>query len=289
MRRVGVFLSGACWVALMCAGTLAEPVQVVLLGGQSNMAGRGEFQKLDAESVRRIDAVKDRVRVSSQGRPVLPLSYYKADKRQTGFGPELFMGVTLAEKYPDREFLFVKTAQGGTSLYGAWSPDWTAEKGLASEQGAARQKMQLYRDHVKSIRENIQLLKTENKSYELVGMAWMQGEKDSRKELSATTYEPNLRRLIEAYRAEFQCPDLPFVIGQINCPLRGKKDYKLGPQSVRQAMKNVAASIPHTAMVPTSTDPAWLDFPKHDDDLHYNTEGQKRLGTIMGTELIDLF
>ncbi|WP_075602768.1 sialate O-acetylesterase [Saccharicrinis aurantiacus] len=262
-------------------------IKVVLLGGQSNMAGRGVYSNLSDEDKQRIEQVKGRVLVVSQSKEATPLSYSKADKRKKEFGPELFIGVTLAEQFPNDTFLFIKTAVGGTSLHGAWSPDWTQEKAIASERGEARQKMKLYHDHIKSIHANLTQLEQEGKSYDIIGMAWMQGEKDTRLELSASEYESNLKRLIQAYEIEFKIENMPFVFGQINNPSR-TKDYQKGVQVVRSAMTNVANSSDFIQMIPTSKDTTWSDYPKHEDNVHYNCEGQKRLGSDMGKALIQL-
>lgn len=266
-----------------------DTLQVVLLGGQSNMAGRGVVADLDEAMLERIDAVALRVQVASQGKEAQPLSYAKPNKRATQFGPELFIGLTLAEKYPAQDFLMIKTAVGGTSLYGAWSPSWTQEKALASELGEKRQQMQLYTEHQAFIRSQLEKLDEQGRAYKLVGMAWMQGEKDTRRELTATTYEENLTALILAYRNDLNIDCLPFVFGQVNCPLRGKKDYAQGPEAVRTAMANVDKALDCTALIPTSMDTTWGDYPKHDDNVHYNAEGQMKLGTAMANALEGLW
>lgn len=276
-------------LTLFCLCSMGQDkVQVLFLGGQSNMAGRGVYADLSDADKARIEKVSKRVMVSAQGRDAYPLSYYTDGKHQKEFGPELFIGLKLAEAYPDRSFLFIKRAVGGTSLHGAWSPDWTEAKALASERGEARQKMKLYGEHIADIKKNLGKLKQKGKRYEIIGMAWMQGEKDSRLELSATKYEVNLKRLIGAYRTEFKLPNMPFVLGQINNPVRGKKDYQNGPAEVRRAIENVSNSDHNVKMIPTSTDPSWKDFPKREDNVHYTAEGQKRLGTAMGKALLEL-
>src|SRR5690606_13610631 len=114
------------------------------------------------------------------------------------------------------EFLLIKRAQGGTSLYGAWNPEWSADKAKAVEKGELKQNIKLYEELIKQIHQNLARLKAEGKKYQIIGMAWMQGENDAAKEVSAASYEENLKKLIAGIRKEFALPKMPFVIGQIN-------------------------------------------------------------------------
>ena len=76
---------------------------------------------------------------------------------------------------------------------------------------------------------------------------------------------------------------MPFVLGQINNPAPGGYTGV-----VRDAMVKVAQQDSLTGLVTTSTDTSWSDYPKHPDDVHYNAEGQKRLGIAMARKLINL-
>ena len=267
-------------------------VQIVLLAGQSNMAGAGNYDELDDGTKARIKAVANRVTVDRGVKKSAPyaLSYYPNkrsekydfDKR---FGPELLIGITLVEKNLTQEYLLIKKSQGGTALYGAWNPDWTAEKAKAVEK-VKKQNMQLYNDHLTSIRQHLNRLKKEGKTFKIIGLAWMQGENDAGKEISATTYEVNLKRLIEKYRTDLNVPNLPVVIGQINSHYGKFKKY--GPTMVRKAIAAVANADEKVIMIPTTADAPYDDFPKHPDNVHYNTEGQRRLGIAFGEALLFL-
>ncbi|MBJ7881558.1 sialate O-acetylesterase [Gelidibacter salicanalis] len=264
-------------------------VYVVLLAGQSNMAGAGNFDALDIEAIERIKNVSNRVALSYNGGKVKPLSYYDNTPSEKydfikRFGPELFMGLTLAENNPKQEFLFIKRSQGGTALYGAWNPKWTLEKAKAVEK-EQKQDVQLYNTHIEDIRANLKALEAQGKSYKIIGLAWMQGENDAAKEVSATTYESNLKILIKSYRDEFDVEDMPCVIGQINSKYG---NFKAGPNMVRQAMEDVAQSDKNVEVIKTTTDTSWSDYPKHADNVHYNAEGQRRLGIAFGEQLIIL-
>ena len=135
------------------------------------------------------------------------------------------------------------------------------------------------------VNSNLSKLKAEDKTYKIWGMCWMQGESDTNKALTAQSYEANLKMLIASCRKDFNYPDMPFVIGEINC--LGRK-YPQGPAEVRKAMENIAEADPKTGIIKTATDKTWADFPKNDDNLHYNAIGQQRLGIAFANELIEI-
>ncbi|UZO82236.1 sialate O-acetylesterase [Aquimarina sp. ERC-38] len=268
---------------------LDSVVNVVLLAGQSNMVGFGNYDDLSEELKDRIAKVADRVTVSYTYLNQVPLSYSKNKPNEKysftkRFGPELFIGLTLAEKYPNKEFLLIKHAKGGTSLYGAWSSDYTLEKAKEIEKGEKKQGWNLPQIHINLINKNLNILKEKGKDYKIIGMAWMQGENDALKEFAATSYAENLQKLIEKYRTTFNEENMPFVFGQIN----SRYGIKGGPAIVRSQMEKVPTMVQNTAILKTTTDKTWSDYPKHKDNVHYNAEGQKRLGIAFANELIKM-
>ncbi|WP_163397293.1 sialate O-acetylesterase [Flavobacterium fluviatile] len=74
-----------------------ELIQVVLLGGQSNMAGHGQYEALSTTDKQRIDKIADRLLASIKDNDPTPLSYAEGKSHVKNFGPELFLGVELAE------------------------------------------------------------------------------------------------------------------------------------------------------------------------------------------------
>lgn len=252
------------------------------------MAGAGNYNALSDADKARIKAVSSCVLLSRNGEAPIPLTYTisKGHLKKNGyaesFGPEMFIGVTLAEANPEQEYLFIKYSMGGTSLYGAWNPEWTQEKAQAVEKGEAKQARKLYSEHIAAIKENLTALEKAGKSYEIIGMVWMQGENDAAREISARSYEANLTTLIASYRAEFNVPEMPVVCGQINSAYGS---FPEGPDMVRTAFVDVADSDPNVAVIRTMKERPPMDFPKV-DGAHYNQEGQKRLGTAMGQALL---
>ncbi|SDR70217.1 protein of unknown function [Polaribacter sp. KT25b] len=262
-----------------------EEIHIVLFAGQSNMAGQGIVSNLSKQDIKRIDNISDRVLISTSTnsiKNVKPLSFY-VSKGENKFGPELFVGLTLAEKNPNQKYLFIKKAVGGTSLYGAWNSNWSKEKADLAEKNPEKKKMKLFSEHIKIINSNLEELKGTN--YKILGLLWMQGESDTNKEITASSYQQNLEDLIAAYRKELDLKKLPFIIGQINVLPR---KYKKGPEQVRNAMDSITRVDKFVEIVKTSLDPKWLDYPKHSDNLHYNTEGQKKLGIEFTKKLTSL-
>ena len=263
-----------------------KEVYVVLLAGQSNMAGAGNYDKLENSIKKRIEKVADRVFISQSNTSQKPLSWFKNKPSKKydftkRFGPELLMGLTLAEKYPNKEFLLIKHAKGGTALYGAWNPDWSIEKAKEIEKGEKKQSLNLVEQHIDLINQNLNVLKEKGKSFKIIGMTWMQGENDAVLEKAANMYAENLEKLIVKYRVMFKEKNMPFIFGQIN----SRYGFKDGAEIVRNQMEIASKKIKNTFLIKTSTDRNWLDFPKHDDNVHYNTEGQKKLGVAFANQL----
>ena len=271
---------------LCCFNFFAQKeIHVVLLAGQSNMAGQGIVSDVSAEDIKRVEKISDRVLISTSSQSIKnakPLSFY-LKKGENKFGPELFAGLTLAEQNPNQHYLFIKKAVGGTSLYGAWNTNWSSEKADLGENNPEKRKMKLFSEHIQIINSNLQELKGTN--YKILGLLWMQGESDTNKEITATSYQQNLENLIAAYRKELDLENLPFVIGQVNVLPR---KYKEGSGQVRAAMELVSKEDKFVEIIKTSLNPNWLDYPKHSDNLHYNSEGQKRLGIAFAHKLSSL-
>ncbi|ANW95292.1 hypothetical protein AXE80_02870 [Wenyingzhuangia fucanilytica] len=267
-----------------------EEVHIVLLGGQSNMSGVGHFKSLDEETISRINALSNRVMLSdTQLKKLIPLSELKnqiwgKDRRSKNFGPELFLGLTLAEKHPKQKYLFIKTAHGGTALYGAWNPNWSLEQSQAIERGEYKQGLKLYKIHINQIKAQLARLVSEGKTYKILGMVWMQGENDGALDVSAKNYGKNLKELLASYRRDLNLPNLPFVAGQTN----SHYGVKGGSDMVRQGFLDFEKSEDHVAVIKTLRDSPYTDFPKHSDNVHYNAEGQKRFGIAFAKALMTL-
>ena len=133
--------------------------KIFLVLGQSNANGRGNAGRLTEDDRKRLANVADRVILTYRGSiawPVrgssapgetghwsafgtrarrVPLGPLPMDLNEqenfgftTSFGPELFMGISLAEAMPGELLHIVKLATPGVSLYGQWNPMFTSDK-----------------------------------------------------------------------------------------------------------------------------------------------------------------
>ena len=284
---VGLILSNvACTnISDIKVDNATQVINVVLLAGQSNMEGAGNFDELPKDITNRIKAIENRVQYALRDEKSGPLTYKTSDyhKKKYGvyktFGPEMLIGLTLAETYPKKRFLLLKTAYGGTSLYGAWNPYWTKANAIKAEKGYKKD-LPLFSIFNENIDKQLTLLENQKQPYKTIGMVWLQGENDASKEFSAKSYQQNLTDLIKKLRHKYNFK--PFVIGQINSTY-GK--FKQGPEIVRNAMQIIADEDANVSIINTSTNSNWLDYPKH-DNVHYNTKGQVKLGKEFATKLM---
>ncbi|MDU0354001.1 sialate O-acetylesterase [Paraglaciecola aquimarina] len=267
-------------------------VQVILMAGQSNMAGAGNFDALDPKTKARLRQLGDQITIVTKrqsiqatNKQLFTESKYHLKKYgfERTFGPELAMLLTLTATHPEQRYLVIKTAYGGTSLHGAWNPNWSQDKAQAAEQGAYKQSLKLFAEHIQQIQQTLAYLTQQGTNYRLLGLGWLQGENDTNSALKAMHYKQNLQNLVAAYRTQLAQPELKVVVAQIN--MQAKK-YPEGTNLVRTAQQQAADADPFIRLLPTSLDPSWIDYPKHFDNVHYNTKGQINMGKTFASAFL---
>jgi hypothetical protein len=167
-----------------------QPLDLFLLAGQSNMAGRGVVEAEDLMPHARVWMLNR----SARWTPAVEPMHF--DKPIAGVGPGRAFGVALAEATPSIRVGLVPVAVGGSSI-AAWVP------GAIHEQTGAKP----YDDAVARIR-------AAKPQGTFRAILWHQGESDASDE-SAPHYESRLRSVIERLRSETGDPELPVLIGQL--------------------------------------------------------------------------
>lgn len=243
------FSAAAC--ALLAArpsgqSAVAPPaLDIFLLAGQSNMAGRGDVADEDRQAHPRV-WMFDRAR---QWVPAIEPMHF--DKPVAAVGPGRTFGLELARLFPDVNIGLVPAAVGG-------SPIWTWLPGVRYDETGAF-----------PWDEALARVRAARTAGTLKAILWHQGESDATAE-AAPLYEERLRDLIARFRAELDNPALPFLIGQLGrFPGRPWDD---GYIQVDAAHRRVAADVPHVAFVPSD------GLGDKGDSLHFSAQAARELG-----------
>jgi hypothetical protein len=238
-------LAAACARGTSSTGAPAE-MQIFLLAGQSNMAGRGKPTPQDSVPNPRVLALD---RAMAWVPALDPLHWDKP--AIAGVGPGRSFGLAIAATQPNARIGLVPAAVGGSPI-SSWEPGVLdpATKTHPYDDALARTRIALRAGRVRAI-------------------LWHQGESDATPTLSIL-YAARLRALIARFRADLGEPNLPFVIGQL-----GRFDGKPWTpelQRVDSAHRAIAASVPNVAFV--SSD----GLRDKGDKVHFDAASQRTFG-----------
>ena len=251
-----------------------DKINVFILAGQSNMAGAANAYNLTKLDIKDLENAQRNILFVNNGNKSIPLNVttppaWKRKKFQLDscFGPEIFFGIELSKKHPNKKFLFIKRSQGGTSLYGCWNPNWTKEK---AQYIGELNKPKLFHELLNDV--DRELSKYDKSDYQIMAMLWVQGESDSGQKwgpLPSDTYAENLKNLINKSRAAFKYPEMPFLIMQV------------GSKKIGQAMKSVSNELKNVIFIPQNMDRSSYNFlSRREDKIHYNYIGMKKISNL---------
>ncbi len=243
-------LAASALSASFCMSMIAAPplpakdkLELYLLIGQSNMAGRGPVEDLDKTPHPRVLMFA----TNNQWLPAIEPITMDPNKFH-GIGPGLAFGKVMAEKKPAVTIGLVPCAVGGTPL-----SRWV--------QGG-----DLYTKAVHRMRLAM-------KDGTLKGILWHQGESDTGSETNAHSYGTRLAKMIHDLRADLGVTNAPFVVGELGQFLinRTNKPVPLAAV-VNEALLKIPAQVPMTGCASSKG--------LHDkgDELHFGTEGQREFG-----------
>ena len=170
-------------------------LDVYLLIGQSNMAGRAEIEEQDKDTLENVflfTGIENR----EWEKAANPLNKYSTVRKGLPgqrLGPGYYFARNLASSVPGKRIGLVVNARGGTPI-ALWMPG-----------------EELYNEAVKQARAA-----SEYGTFK--GIVWHQGEGNGR----GDGYLEKITLLIESLREDLNEPDLPFVAGQLmgNTPAR---------------------------------------------------------------------
>jgi lysophospholipase L1-like esterase len=262
------------------------PIDVYLIGGQSNATGQGYMSNLPKDFVINTDVLlfnSGPPHLDSGAAPLTWVPLRQASESPDRFGPELGFGNRIQELSPEKKIALIKHAHSGTSLYGDWNPGKNADD--QSHWGGQ------FKTFVDTVQAGLQGLRDQGYQPILRGMIWQQGENDIN-EGHARAYGRNLAHFIGRVREQFNVPDLRFIYGYVYPPPNnqvGRDDVRLGEKKVDQnsgdplAVKN-AFAVETDDLSQRASDP---NTPLPNDHVHFGTEGMLDLGKRMAEKMVD--
>lgn len=212
--RLFIFLLLLLPTTLLAADAPPASMDLYLLIGQSNMAGRGKVESQDQVIHPRIWKL---TKEDTWAPATDPLHFDKPTIAGVGLGSSFARAV--ADKFPDRQIALIPSAVGGTRL-----DQWRPGSDLYNE-ALRRTKLAQAQGHT------------------LRAILWHQGESDSTME-RVPNYLTNLNTLITQLRADLNSPDVALIVGQI-----GGFHHAKAPAGAQlnAELARVAEVIPHSA------------------------------------------
>jgi hypothetical protein len=211
--KLALFLSAVLCGALCAQDKPAAPhdLDLFLLIGQSNMAGRGPVEAQDQEIIPRVFMLnKEMAWVPA----VDPLHFDKPAIAGVGLGRTF--AKTLLWANHSASIGLIPAAFGGTSL-DEWKP---GDK--------------LYADAVRRAQEAM-------KSGKLRGILWHQGEADAGTMEHVSSYRQRFSSMIQHLRTDLNAPDVPVVVGELGEFQKGKFTKEMNEQ-----LALVPFAVPHS-------------------------------------------
>lgn len=245
----------ALFTALSPLTAQSEPLDLYLLIGQSNMAGRGEVERQDVKKHARVWTLdKENYWVAAKD----PIHF---DKKQAGVGPGRTFGIKMAEHSRSAQIGLIPCAVGGTTIR-KWKPDGADEK-----------------THTHPYDDMLVRLRIAKQSGTVKGILWHQGESDG-KMGERGTYEKALIELIDRVRSECGDPEIPVVIGQLG-QFEGRA-WSEGRVEVDAAHRAVAEKVPNVGFVTSE------GLKDRGDLTHFDAPSARLLGERFATKMIEI-
>ena len=275
------------------------PVDVYLLGGQSNMSGQGLTNGIPAGQ-ETITGVLFYHSTTVHGN-TLPETLYTnvtaAGADIAKFGPEIGFANRIKQLRPGAQMALIKYSVVGTSLIKAWRPGINA----ADTVNWGPQ----FIGFVNTMNGGLAALRAAGYEPRIVGMLWQQGEQDAKDGWDSATssaipgetnagslYESNLVHFIARVREQFATDIAPeglrFVQGTV-LPYNGAVAPVKFP--ARQTINTAKLDIDENSGSPVSvpnTSTVYCDqtiTPSGADEVHLTAEGQLMLGKLMAEHM----
>jgi Carbohydrate esterase, sialic acid-specific acetylesterase len=226
----------------------SKQYDVIIMAGQSNMVGLGKIEML------KNDTIPDNVIYFNHGTD----TDYKV--LESTFGPEVSLSQYLKNRFPERNFILVKYAIGGSSI-----KDWVTLNSEKEETSSL-----LLEKLFNYTRERLK-----DQNYRIRALLWSQGETEALSDELSLNYGNYFTKLIEQFRLNFNNKDLPIIYTEISA----KAVKPSAKEILNTSLFNISKTIPNTYFTRTN------DLKLQSDSLHYSNSALLKLGERFGTIL----
>lgn len=284
------------------------PVDVYLLGGQSNMQGVADVRKIPS-GLERVPGMFYYYGPTVCGAGA-PNTLYDCVTPTGGggkpgwFGPEVGFVNRMKELRPDVTIALIKYAKGGTSLIKDWNPGAdTSDVGNWGPQ---------FDGFVRTVTNGLAALRAAGYEPRIVGMLWQQGEQDAKngwerrrnppvaiagETAAAAQYQKNLTYFINRVREQFSediGPDgLRIVLGTVlpYAPPGGDVEKRFTErEQIITAQLNIGKMVKDVETIRcdetiTPTNAQIIDGFRDTDEVHLSARGQLTLGRLMAEKM----
>ncbi len=222
-------------IGLTCAAiSRADDVDVVLLGGQSNMVGTGtDSANLPVGLQSPQEDVLFYYSTTSPPGPSLGALRVGSGNGSGAYGPEITFGRDIADAFPATKFALIKSAINGTSLHTDWDPVTGAS----------------YATFQATVADGLAALVAAGHNPRITGMLWTQGEQDAFDQRTTAQYAADLTGFIADVRGHYGA-DLPFFISRLS----SNQQAGSTPILLRDSQRPGPA-LPLQILLPTSSTP----------------------------------
>lgn len=221
----------------------AQPKDIFLLIGQSNMAGRGAVGEEDKKPTPNVFAFsKEKTWVPA----VDPIHFDKPDR--TGVGLARSFANTLIQYRAATSVGLIPAAFGGSALH-EWVPG---------------------SEHYKNAVERTRAALAAAPGAKLRGILWHQGEADSSDEERAVTYHIRFARFLAQLRKDLGAENVPVIVGQLGEFITDKQYTQLA--RINAELATIPLQVPLTGFVSSQ------GLKDKGDGIHFDTPSLKEFG-----------
>lgn len=264
-------------------------VDVYIFSGQSNMEGLGKVSELPDDDKQIIEDTW-----FWNGKSFEPLDPLRTalSYEQGRFGPELNFALTMNKNNSDRNIYIIKYYSSGKAL----DPGWKDQAWVGDPPGPNRwnfypgrspddnNKGICYNQMMNTIKTALNNLQQQNLDYTIKAIIWVQGEQDSKNEISASRYAKSLKKFHHRLCEDLNIKPVVLFYSEL-LPHEPPAPRFTHRDQICLSQKNADADSRHPDSIPYAYMAKTEGCPVYDDLVHYTTQGQMILGKRLAKKI----